>query len=185
MRCDQSHFLSAFLDGELSPAEALRVKDHLASCPACAAEADDLQAVGRLLAVARRSNLGVPSEDVMDRLRVHVRGLVETADVGLVWMARIFSGVAASVLVGGLWLLNQPAPASTANTQGVPWDVVAVSVTDPTPAATDMPPETTAAEPATRESVLAALSGVPDAAAPADALPGASPARAGREGDHP
>jgi anti-sigma factor RsiW len=181
MRCDQSHLLSPYLDRELSPSEAAGVRDHLTACAACAAEADDLRAVGSLLSAARRSNLGMPSEDVMDRLRVHVRGLVETADVGLVWMARIFSGVAASVLIGGLWLLNQPPTAGTASTQGVPWDVVAVSVTDPTPTGTDVSTEPAAAEPATRESVLAALSGIPDAAASAEA----APARAGREGDRP
>ncbi len=42
--------LTAFLDGELSPAEARPVRDHLAECAACSAEAADLSRTGDALA---------------------------------------------------------------------------------------------------------------------------------------
>src|SRR4051812_4464711 len=107
MPCDQIHLLGPYLDGELPASDAARVREHLAGCSACAAEADSLQALSRLMGMARRSNLGEPAEEVMDRLRLHVRSLVDSADYGLLRIARVFSGVAASILVAGLWLLYQ------------------------------------------------------------------------------
>jgi len=106
MSCDQTHLLSPYLDGELPASSAAAVRDHLASCADCAAEADALRGVGRLMGMARRSNLGEPSEQVMDRLRLHVQGLIETSDYGLLRIARLFTGLAASVLIAGIWLLN-------------------------------------------------------------------------------
>jgi anti-sigma factor RsiW len=109
MSCDQSQLLSAYLDGELPSAEAVRIEEHLATCPACSAEADELRALGRLMGMARRSDLGLPSQDVMGRLREHVSQLVETTDYGLLRIARLFTGLAATVLIAGLWLLHMTA----------------------------------------------------------------------------
>ena len=50
MTCDRVD-LSAFVDGELPPQQALEVERHLASCPACAAEIADLRALAAALAV--------------------------------------------------------------------------------------------------------------------------------------
>lgn len=41
--------LSAYLDDELLPGEAAKVRRHLAECPACAAELEELRAVRALL----------------------------------------------------------------------------------------------------------------------------------------
>jgi anti-sigma factor RsiW len=107
MRCDQTELLSLYLDGELPAAEADRVREHLVACPPCAAEADAAREVGRLLRTAARAGgPAEPSADVMDRLRVHVRELVGSPDLMLMRMARVFTGLAASVLVGGLLLLQ-------------------------------------------------------------------------------
>ncbi|HWI63366.1 MAG TPA: zf-HC2 domain-containing protein, partial [Symbiobacteriaceae bacterium] len=44
MNCDGvSNLLSAYLDGELSPGELLRVEEHLRRCHACADEVDSLR----------------------------------------------------------------------------------------------------------------------------------------------
>src|SRR5687768_14319806 len=108
MACEHLQLLDAYVDGELSPAEAERVGHHVAGCPACAAELDALRAVTRLMASVRTSCIGEPSQIALARLRRHVDGLIESADNSLLWIARVFSGVAASVLIGGLWLVNQP-----------------------------------------------------------------------------
>jgi len=163
MSCDQSNLLSPYLDGELSASNAAAIRDHLASCADCAAEAEALRAVGRLMGMARRSNMGEPSEQVMDRLRLHVQGLIETSDYGLLRIARLFTGLAASVLIAGLWLLNhhQPvtpvAPTSYASLSSP----VMPEEFDPKPdPGVEVVP---AAEPATPDDVIQSLMGMPEA----------------------
>src|SRR5688500_9911693 len=104
MSCDQSQLLGPYLDGELSPAAADQARAHVAGCPACAAELDGLRAVSRLLSAAR-TTYPAGTDEVMDRLRSHVRSLVDNTDTVLLRIARVFTGVAAAILVGGLWLL--------------------------------------------------------------------------------
>jgi len=161
MPCDQSHILSAYLDGELSAANAAAVRDHLASCADCAAEAESLRAVGRLMAMARRSNMGEPSEQVMDRLRLTVREMVETSEYGLMRIARLFTGLAASVLIAGLWLLNH----HPVTPVGPP--VYVSMITPVVPEEFDPKPdpgvEVAPADPATPDDVIQSLMGMPEA----------------------
>lgn len=136
MSCDHTHRLSLLLDGELPPVEADRLERHMASCSDCMAAMDELRAVRRLMLAARQRGVGEMPDDAMARLRLHVQGLVETADIGLIWMARVFSGVAASVLIAGLWLLNQPADRPTPQSAGA-WERAAITLSiDPAPIAT-------------------------------------------------
>ena len=156
MACDHSQLLSPYLDGELPAAAADRVRSHVAGCPACAAELDGLRAVGRLLSAARG---GYPAgtDEVMARLRTHVQSLVDNTDTVLLRIARVFTGVAAAVLIGGLWLLGQPPATDTRVVRAdgpVPWDQVRIMLTGSDEAAT-----VPAAQPATREAVLEELSG--------------------------
>ena len=162
MACDQTHLLSPYLDGELSPAEGDRVRAHVADCPACAAELDGLRAVGRLLSAAR-TGYPADADEVMARLRLHVADLVESADAGLLRIARVFTGVAASVLVGGLWLLSQPATSGPGVPQAkvVPWEQYRSVLTE----GDEQPVVAPAAEPTTREAILIALSGVRESVA--------------------
>ncbi len=136
MTCDQLQLLGPLVDGELPPAQAQALSAHAAACSVCSAELDELRAMSRLMSAARRSNIGQMPDEAMGRLRTHVQGLIEQADVGLVWMARIFSGVAASVLIAGLWMLNQhqPAPGQLANmpaTNHVALDIAFTRQIDP------------------------------------------------------
>jgi len=160
MPCDQFHLLSPYLDGELSAANASVVRDHLASCADCASEAEGLRAVGRLMAMARRSNIGEPSQQVMDRLRLHVREMVETSEYGLLRIARLFTGLAASVLIAGIWLLNQQ-PATRVISATPRNDVAIVSPTDFSPKP-DPGIEIASAEPVTPDDVLERLMGMPE-----------------------
>jgi hypothetical protein len=112
---------------------------------------------------AARTSYPPGTDEVMARLRLHVADLVESADAGLLRIARIFTGVAASVLVGGLWLLSQPAAnTNPAQAGAVEWEQVRYVLTDG-----DEQPAAPAAEPTTREAVLNALSGVRDPVASA------------------
>jgi hypothetical protein len=174
MPCDQTHLLSPYLDGELSTADAEQVRQHLAACGACAAEADAHRAISRLMGMARRSSIGEPSEQVMDRLRLHVRGLVETTDYGLLRIARVFSGLAASILVAGLWLLTQPQQPAVNQTKTngttisiAEVDVLAELTPSPDPATQPVDPANQLlspnAEPDTRDDVLQKLMGMPEA----------------------
>lgn len=154
--CDQSQRLSAYLDGELSAADAARLQGHLAACGACAAELDELRALGRLMGMARRGTWGEPSAAAMDGLRAHVRSLVDNTDTVLLRIARVFSGVAATILIAGLWLLSHTPTTTAAQAKPVPWDVVAYSLTD-NGAEPQQGPAAGAAT--TRESVLDTLYG--------------------------
>jgi len=53
--------LAAFVDGELTGAERLRVSGHLEQCPACAVEAERVQNIGTLLRTAAREATGLPA----------------------------------------------------------------------------------------------------------------------------
>jgi hypothetical protein len=52
--------LAAFLDGELTGAERLRMAEHLERCPACAVEAERVQNIGSLLRTAAKETAGAP-----------------------------------------------------------------------------------------------------------------------------
>jgi len=53
--------LAAFVDGELTGAERLRVSGHLEQCPACAVEAERVQNIGTLLRTAAREATALPA----------------------------------------------------------------------------------------------------------------------------
>jgi len=161
MPCDQSHLLSSYLDGELSASNAAAVRDHLASCAECATEAESLRAVGRLMAMARRSNMGEPSEQVLDRLRLHVREMVETSEYGLLRIARLFTGLAASVLIAGLWLLNHHPVAPVV--QPIYVSMVSPIVPEEFDPKPDPGVEVVPAEPATPDDAIQSLMGMPEA----------------------
>jgi anti-sigma factor RsiW len=159
MSCDQNHLLSAYVDGELPSAEAASVTEHLATCPACSAEADELRALGRLMGMARNSDIGLPSDDVIDRLRDHVAQLVESTEYGLLRIARLFTGLAATVLIAGLWMLHvatNPSP----QPQGVQFSVHAPTPSAPVQEVLAGIDPIDATEPSTREAVLEKLLGI-------------------------
>lgn len=69
MNCEKTgKRLSAWLDGQVGETERLSVSQHLANCPRCAAEAEELAAVGRIYSAVARLE---PSADF--RAAVHRR----------------------------------------------------------------------------------------------------------------
>jgi anti-sigma factor RsiW len=155
MACHEVENLSLFLDGELSAAEATRVQQHVTTCAGCAAELDELRAMTRLLSAARSSSMGGMPDEAMDRLRLHVQGLIESTDAGLLRIARVFTGLAASILIAGIWLLSQPTETPKVEVATSGWQRAAITLSvDPTP--------TTMPDIQSPEAVLADLSGLRD-----------------------
>ena len=103
--CSYCSMLEAFHDGELDAARGADFDRHLASCPACAADLAALREMSRHFAVApvhRLSQIGL--------YRLHAN-LDLLTDRGLLWLARVLTGLAASVLViGSIWLTRAKPP---------------------------------------------------------------------------
>lgn len=72
--CRISRYLTAYLDGELSPRRRRRVEEHLARCRVCSAELDSLRASDRILGMSSPP----PVSD--DRWRVFDRELHAALD---------------------------------------------------------------------------------------------------------
>lgn len=97
MKCKQvSRLLSSYADGELAGQAQVAVMAHLEVCPACRRqfemEAADRQAL---------ANLQVPelSPFIATRVMAEVRALGQGRQRGLVGFGRVFSGLAAAVLI--------------------------------------------------------------------------------------
>jgi anti-sigma factor RsiW len=68
--------LSAFSDGELEPAELLKVARHLAGCPQCESEAADLGALGAHLRESFESAVSViPMAGFVEAVQARIAGL--------------------------------------------------------------------------------------------------------------
>lgn len=121
MNCEKTgKRLSAWLDGQVGETERLSVSQHLANCPRCAAEAEELAAVGRIYSAAATLE---PSADF--RAAVHRRiteALESTASPWFVsWLTlrlRPLVAVAASAAVvvlmaaGVFWAVRTEARAA-------------------------------------------------------------------------
>jgi hypothetical protein len=67
-RCPSTEALSRFSDGDVGPAEAAGIADHLDGCPACR---EDLAAVRGLVARLRDLESAAPPPELFDRVMVH------------------------------------------------------------------------------------------------------------------
>lgn len=109
MTCNQTEQLHAYHDGELSPAEAAAMGQHVQSCPACSAELTGLRELSKAFA-----RVESPRLSQISRARLH-RNLDAVIERGLVRFAWSLSGVAAAVLlVGSIWLAQSPEPVQAA-----------------------------------------------------------------------
>lgn len=73
MTCEETELaLGAYVLGALEPAERRQVREHLSACPACAAEAAELEGLPALLDRVRPEDLQaapvIPSPDLFDRV---------------------------------------------------------------------------------------------------------------------
>ena len=102
--CTYHACLEAFHDGELDAAARADVSRHLETCSTCASELSNIQSTSRLFDEAP-----VPRLSQISLYRLHAN-LDLLTDRGLLKIARILTGLAASVVVAGsLWLMR-PSP---------------------------------------------------------------------------
>jgi anti-sigma factor RsiW len=126
--------LVAWTDGELAPADARRVEAHVASCAACAREADLLRRTGELVGKLPRVQ---PSEGFADRVAAAARAesRLEAARAGRPARVRFLRWAAASaaVVVAGVgvaWLAtrgNDPARLSAREEEDIARDLLVLA----------------------------------------------------------
>lgn len=107
--CQYGDRLSAYHDQELPPAAAAEVEQHLAQCPACAAELARMQKLSQAFA-------GLPaplvSPQAMQRLHRRVDAL---PGLSIAHLAEALTAVAASIVIAcGAWLWASSTPAGAA-----------------------------------------------------------------------
>ncbi len=90
--CDQGHFVSAYMDGELSPEERLRFRKHLKQCTQCQEAVNDLRQVDDALRrqhMQRSARFSDCSESIADSVQ---RDLTRTGEFSrarrLSWLRR-------------------------------------------------------------------------------------------------
>lgn len=139
--------LSAYLDGELPPAERVRVSDHLAGCARCAAEAASLRRTVRLM---RTTGGFVPPPDLRARLDLSVLSVAGTERETRPWRLRpvlppaVGMAAVAVALLFSISLPRAPRPPRVSRTETLaPGSVV--RATPPQPVAVDAPPSAPAA----------------------------------------
>lgn len=106
--CDEN-LLSAFVDGELPPHVRDRVTAHVAQCPKCAAQVDELRAMSTAFA-----SMSIPKLSQIERARLH-RELDDQLDAPIWRLGGAIGLIAASILVvAATWLAAIPAEKPTA-----------------------------------------------------------------------
>jgi anti-sigma factor RsiW len=104
MNCEQAElFIHALVDGELDAVNAREVEEHVASCPACAAKLEELQA---LRAAMARVRLKEPAPArLVRRIETALPGgtaqVVATRDVARPSRRSFFGGFAAGAVLSG------------------------------------------------------------------------------------
>ena len=124
----QTGLLSAFVDGELAPAEHQRVAAHVAACASCQAEVQSLRELSSAFAAYRIDAL---KPDERTRLHQH---LDEQVDAPIWRLAGAVGLIAASILiVAATWLAAIPSPGprtgnATVATTPAEWEQIALTL---------------------------------------------------------
>jgi anti-sigma factor RsiW len=131
--CPIDSQLDAYCDGEVAPDERARIERHLENCSACSARVDEIQAMSRAFAEATPPRL---SQISLHRLHARLDVLV---DRGFIRLARVLTGLAASILLfGTAWLVSHStAPVPTAKSVDysmIDLDEQPAQASEPTPA---------------------------------------------------
>jgi anti-sigma factor RsiW len=113
MDCTYRPRLDAYHDGQLDPAARADIERHLESCPPCVLALAELRGISRWFAaeaaLGSASPSASPSTPRLSRIalyRLHAN-LDLLIDRGLIQLARVLTGLVASVLVlGSLWLMR-------------------------------------------------------------------------------
>ncbi len=104
MRCAECRdALTSYVDGELMPEEAETMRDHLASCAACAAEHEMLQSLSRRLreGLARPRAPDVLKARIRSALSQSTGVLADVTTPGRPWTGLLVAGALIAVVSGG------------------------------------------------------------------------------------
>jgi anti-sigma factor RsiW len=112
MNCEYESRLSAYHDGELSPADRAEVEQHLNDCAACQAALAEVRETSALFASAAPAGLSQ-----IGRARLH-RSVDRQAERGLIRLSAALSGIAAAIMVTGSFWLKTNSPVTHPNTGG-------------------------------------------------------------------
>src|SRR5436305_14329649 len=93
--CPIDSQLDAYCDGEVAPDERARIERHLEECSVCSARVDEIHAMSQAFAEATPPRL---SQIGLHRLHARLDVLV---DRGFIRLARVLTGLAASILLFG------------------------------------------------------------------------------------
>lgn len=122
--CPHAQQLSAYHDGELSPAAGAEMEQHLRECPACAAELARLRELSGLL--DGLAEPGIPPR-VLHRLH---RRADDSSRIGIRRIAEVVCAAAAVVLLAcSFGLLHLSSPRDGAE-QVATWETAAMGSTD-------------------------------------------------------
>jgi anti-sigma factor RsiW len=133
MNCLYGASLDAYYDGELSADAAQELEEHVATCPACLADLEEIREVSRAF-----EKLGAegPSASALTRAHQAAESAVAGAPSPVLRVAGTLASLAASVLViASAWLWEssgevvQPRPVSVTLPAPVPeWERVAMTL---------------------------------------------------------
>lgn len=117
--------LGALALGALEPAEEQEIRDHLAACPACAAEARSMEETAAVLALVDGAAVGAndvdPSPGLLDRLLADVgrqRWRRRAAGLAAAAAVAVAAGIGGAALVGGAEPEAPAAPAPVVEATG-------------------------------------------------------------------
>ncbi len=134
-QCPEDVQLDAYCDGELPADERAQIERHLAICPPCAAQVEEIRSISRAFAASPAPRL---SQIGLHRLHARLDLLV---DRGFIRLARVLTGLAASILLfGTAWLVTHsrataPTPKPVDYSMiDFDWEEQAAPATEPTPA---------------------------------------------------
>ncbi len=132
-QCPLDSQLDAYCDGELPSDQRAEIERHLETCAACTAQIEQIHGLSRAFAESTPPRL---SQIGLHRLHARLDLLV---DRGFIRLARVLSGVAASVLLfGTAWLVTHsrtPTPApKPVDYSLMDWEEQSAPVAEPTPA---------------------------------------------------
>lgn len=116
MDCAAAHIaLSAHLDGELTPAEAQELQEHLALCPQCRALQEELSALQELL---RQIDLPAPPPELKERVMANLppQGKPKGKVMAIHWRRwGAMAAAAALVIASAIWFRLPSANKDAAN----------------------------------------------------------------------
>jgi len=123
--CEHLREVSAYHDGELPPADAVRLEAHHAQCPVCARELSELRSLSGAL-----KNVSVPNApgNVMERLHETAAGARELA---VITMAKRLTVAAAAVLIVSAaltWAVTRGSGPPSAGANSWEWAAVTLRV---------------------------------------------------------